>query len=344
MAEVLLARQHGPLGLQRLVAVKRVLPQFAARPEYAAMLWAEARACARLHHPNLVQTYEVGTDAEGRAFVVMEYVRGPDLKRLQKELSRRGRVLPLEHALRVGAEAAAGLHAAHASVDAGGAPLRLVHRDVSPHNLLVSLDGAVKLTDFGIAEAGSAEERAATAGLASGVRGKVSYLSPEAACGLPVDARSDVFSLGVVLFELLTGTLPFRRAQDVETLTAIVREPAPHPSLVRPGVPPDVADLVLRALVKDPARRTPTAGALVEGLEGALARHHLASSPRAVASWLQEELGEALRAFAPDFTPAGAGPAPVDAAEEVTPEHCPRPRKPREDEDTVDLLPFRVER
>ncbi len=293
MAEVFLAKQVGVKGFEKFVVMKKILPQFAENSEFVDMLFAEARANARLTHPNVVQTFDVGMSG-GVAYILMEYVRGPDLKKLLNELRRKGVALPLEHALRIVAETAAGLHYAHSYVDPAGVPHPVVHRDVSPHNVLISLDGAIKLSDFGIAKVQGEENTQAGV-----LKGKISYISPEAAAGRPLDARNDVFALGVVLFELLTGQLPFKRDHDAATLNAIVREPAPIPSQLRPTIPQDVSDLILRALVKDPARRTPSAAAMREEIEAVMAHHRLNSSPAAVAQFFKVTLGERLAEFGP---------------------------------------------
>ncbi|NOK37873.1 serine/threonine protein kinase [Corallococcus exercitus] len=300
MAEVFLAKQQGVKGFEKFVVMKKILAQFAENPEFVDMLFAEARANARLTHPNIVQTFDVGV-TDGVAYILMEYVRGPDLKRLLTELRRKGMALPLEHALRIVAEVAAGLHYAHSYVDPSGTAHPVVHRDVSPHNVLVSLDGAIKLSDFGIAKVQGEEQTQAGV-----IKGKISYLSPEAASGRPLDWRNDVFALGVVLFELLTGQLPFRRDHDAATLAAIVREPAPVPSQLRPHIPQDVSDLILRALVKDPARRTPTAAAMREEIEAVITHHRLSSSPASVAQFFKEALGDRLSEYAPSSI-AGSG-------------------------------------
>ncbi|WIG98062.1 serine/threonine-protein kinase [Myxococcus sp. SDU36] len=306
MAEVFLAKQVGVKGFEKFLVMKKILPQFAENPEFVDMLFAEARANARLTHPNVVQTFDVGV-SDGVAYILMEYVRGPDLKKLVIELRRKGLALPLEHALRIVAEVAAGLHYAHAYVDPAGTPHPVVHRDVSPHNVLISLDGAIKLSDFGIAKV--AGEEHTQAGV---LKGKISYISPEAASGRALDARNDVFALGVVLFELLTGTLPFRRDHDAATLQAIVRDPAPVPSQLKPNIPQDVSDLILRALVKDPARRTPSAAALREEIEAVMAHHRLNSSPAAVAQFFRDTLGDRLVEFAPSaISGTGSHPRPV---------------------------------
>ncbi|WP_224249567.1 serine/threonine-protein kinase [Hyalangium gracile] len=293
MAEVFLAKQVGVKGFEKFLVMKKILQQFAENPEFVDMLFAEARANARLTHPNVVQTFDVGV-TEGVAYILMEYVRGPDLKRLMNELRRKGLALPMEHALRIVAETAAGLHYAHSYVDPAGNAHPVVHRDVSPHNILVSLDGAIKLSDFGIAKVQGEDHTQAGV-----LKGKISYISPEAAAGRPLDARNDVFALGVVLFELLTGQLPFRRDHDAATLNAIVREPAPVPSQLKPSIPQDVSDLILRALVKDPARRTPSAAAMREEIEAVMAHHRLNSSPAAVAQFFKDTLGDRLVEYAP---------------------------------------------
>jgi eukaryotic-like serine/threonine-protein kinase len=293
MAEVFLAKQVGVKGFEKFVVMKKILAQFAENPEFVDMLFAEARANARLTHPNVVQTFDVGV-TDGVAYILMEYVRGPDLKRLINELRRKGLALPMEHALRIVAETAAGLHYAHSYVDPAGNAHPVVHRDVSPHNVLISLDGAIKLSDFGIAKVQGEDHTQAGV-----LKGKISYISPEAAAGRPLDARNDVFALGVVLFELLTGTLPFRRDHDAATLNAIVREPAPVPSQLKPNIPQDVSDLILRALVKDPSRRTPSAAAMREEIEAVMAHHRLNSSPAAVAQFFKDTLGDRLTEYAP---------------------------------------------
>ncbi|NRD54712.1 protein kinase [Corallococcus exiguus] len=293
MAGVFLARRVGVKGFESFVVMKKLLPQLAENAEFVDMLFAEARANARLTHPNIVQTFDVGMN-DGAACILMEYVRGPDLQRLMNELRRKGIVLPIEHALRIVAETAAGLHYAHSYVDPAGVPHPVVHRDVSPHNVLVSLDGAIKLSDFGIAKVQG--EGNTQAGV---LKGKIAYLSPEAIVGQPLDARNDVFALGVVLFELLTGQVPFKRDNNAATLSAIVREPAPVPSQLEPGIPRDVSELILRALVKDPARRTPSAAAMREEIEAVMAHHRLNSSAAAVARFFKASLGDWLAEFGP---------------------------------------------
>ncbi len=294
MAEVFLARQQGVKGFEKYVVLKKVLGQFAQSTDFVEMLFAEARANARLTHPNIVQTFDVGM-MDGMAYITMEYVRGPDMKRLSLALKRKNVKLPIEHALRIAAEIAAGLHYAHAYVDPEGKHHPMVHRDVSPHNILISLDGAIKLSDFGIAKV-QGESEQTQAGV---LKGKISYVSPEAVAGMPLDARNDVFGLGVVLFEMLTGQLPFKRDNDAATLRAIVRDPAPNPSELDPRIPHEISQIILWALEKDPVRRIQSASALREAIETAMVRCGWASSPFAVAQYFRETLSQELAEFGP---------------------------------------------
>ncbi len=337
MAEVFLARQVGLKGFEKYVVVKKVLEHFAQSPEFVEMLFAEARANARLTHQNIVQTYDVGV-MDGIAYITMEYVRGPDMKKLMVLLRRAGIRLPMQHALRVVAETAAGLHYAHSYVDPTGKPHPVVHRDVSPHNILVSLDGAIKLSDFGIAKAQGESENTRPGTL----KGKIAYVSPEAIACQPLDSRSDVFSLGVVLFELLTGTLPFRRESEAAVLRAIMQEPAPNPSQLNPEIPGDISALILRSIEKDPNRRVQTAGQLREEIEAAMVRNQLVCSPTAVASFFSDKLKEALADFAPPtqsssisgVTP-GPGPGPTPAPVPVSPP--PTAARPPTDTDFTEI-------
>jgi len=294
MAEVFLARQVGLKGFEKYVVVKKILENLASQPDFVDMLFAEARANARLTHQNIVQTFDVGMMG-GVAYITMEYVRGPDVKKLMA-LARKAQVqVPLQHLLRIVAETAAGLHYAHSYVDPTGKPHPMVHRDVSPHNILLSLDGAIKLSDFGIAKVQGESENTRPGTF----KGKIAYLSPEAIAGLPVDARSDVFALGVTLFELLAGRLPFRKENEAATLHAIMRLPAPNLSEINPQVPEDLSALVTRSLEKDPARRVQSAGEFHKELETIMGRHNLNASPTAVAMFFQEALAQQLAEYAP---------------------------------------------
>src|SRR5262245_17511052 len=262
MAEIFLARLPGVgiEGFEKLVVLKRILPQHALDPELLRMFLDEARLSATLTHPHVTEVYDVGTDGEA-PFFAMEYVHGQNLRQL---MHAHGGPLPLPHAVCIVAAAAAGLHYAHEKSGPGGEPMHIVHRDVSPSNVLVSYDGAVKVSDFGIAK--WAYQRTQTQ--EGALKGKFAYMSPEQCRGRALDARSDVFALGTILYELTTGAAPFAAATDFEILSRIVSG-APEPPRA-PGTaayPPALAAIVMRALAPDPAARTPTAQALQVELE-----------------------------------------------------------------------------
>ena len=222
MAEIFLARLPGVgiEGFEKLVVLKRILPQHALDPELLRMFLDEARLSATLTHPHVTEVYDVGSDDDA-PFFAMEYVHGANVRELLRAQSRKtgsdGAALPLEHAIAIVAGAAAGLHYAHDRTGPGGEPLQIVHRDVSPSNVLVSYDGAVKVSDFGIAKWAYQRTRTQEGTL----KGKFAYMSPEQCRARPVDRRSDVFALGSILYELTTGTAPFAGASDLDILNQI---------------------------------------------------------------------------------------------------------------------------
>ena len=263
MGEVWLARYDGDFSLNKRVALKTVLPALVASAHSRKMLIDEARMLARIDHPNVVQLHDCG-EAGGLVYLVLEWVRGCSLQALCADHEARGRRLPLSAVLRVLAEAAAGLHAAHELRDEGGELLGLVHRDVSPQNVLVSVWGTVKLIDFGIAKA---RERIATATTAGVTRGKPSYLAPEQAMGFHVDRRADIWALGATLYRAVSGEVPFSSS---EQLLDYVHGRVSLPPLAA-DVPEPVRALAQRALDRDPAKRFPSADVLVAALEAAAA-------------------------------------------------------------------------
>ena len=276
MAEVFLAVLDGERGFRKVVVVKRILPKFADDESFLTMFDAEARLAATLHHPNVAQIHDFGV-ADGRAFYTMEYVEGTDVRRLFVGCKRLGQPFPLEHALTIVAGAAAGLHHAHEKCDASGAPLGVVHRDISPSNVLVSYEGAVKVIDFGISKAMNVEGDATRTGT---LKGKVPYMSPEQVRGTDVDRRSDVFALGSVLYQLTTGRRPFEADNDVALIGKIALEPIVPPSEGVEGYPPELETIVLHALAQNRDQRYASAEDLKLDLERfALARSiHLSST------------------------------------------------------------------
>jgi serine/threonine-protein kinase len=254
MAEILLARLSGPAAFARAVVIKRMLRQHAQKSSFVTMFLDEARTIAKIRHPNVVQVQELGEDA-GEVFLVLEYVAGENLSSvLRRSVAVGERLEPLLVA-HVIAEACAGLHAAHELVSDDGRHQNLVHRDVSPQNLFVAYDGHVKLLDFGVA---ITDERMARTEVGD-VKGKFEYMSPEQARAEPLDRRSDIFAMGIVLYELGTGRRLFKRAMPARTLDAICTEPVIPPSRVTADFPPALEAIVLKALAKDPGERYATA-------------------------------------------------------------------------------------
>ena len=280
MAELSLALQTGVQGFSRVVALKRVLTNHAQRADFVEMFLDEARLAARLNHPNIVRIYELGQDGESY-FLAMEYLAGEDLRDLQPRLVSADARVPPELAAHLVARAADALHFAHELTDDDGVPLGLVHRDVSPSNLIVTYDGHVKVVDFGIAKAASNVYETA-AGM---MKGKLGYLAPEQFTGVPVDRRCDVYALGIVLWELLTNVRLFVRDSAAATMAAASLGEVPPLASLRDDVPPQLAAIVNGALAHDPALRFQTAGELRDALELYL-RGTVQPTPRDVAEWV----------------------------------------------------------
>jgi tRNA A-37 threonylcarbamoyl transferase component Bud32 len=262
MGEIFLARSVGERGFEKVVVLKRILQRNVTNRDAVRMFMDEARLMAALNHPNVVQVYDFGT-AAGSHFFAMEYVHGEDLGKIMNAATVAGRPLSLELAIGVIAEAAAALHYAHEQRGKDGTALEIVHRDISPSNLLVSYDGAVKLTDFGIAKWTKRE----TETRYGAIKGKIAYMSPEQCRAGRVDRRSDVFGLGILLFELTTGTRLYQGTSDFAILEQIVHQDAPRPSSRRADYPAAVEKIVMRALARDPRQRQQTARQLQLELE-----------------------------------------------------------------------------
>ncbi|WP_257458491.1 serine/threonine protein kinase [Archangium lipolyticum] len=283
MAQIYLARQRGPEGFEKLLVVKRILPHLAENEDFVRMFLDEARIAARLNHPNIVQIFNLGAQDDS-FFIAMEYIHGEDLRRVWKRAERSGQLIPVPLVCRVIIEACAGLDYAHKKTDANNKPLGIVHRDISPQNILVTFEGRVKVVDFGIAKA--ADQATVTR---SGVlKGKYSYMSPEQAAGQKLDRRSDIFALGVVLYELLTGTRLFKRPSDMSTLQAVAECKILPPSQVNSRVPAHLDPIVMKALTREPADRYSEAVQLQLALEDWLVAHQLPSSSAHVAAFMQD--------------------------------------------------------
>lgn len=274
MAELFLALQKSVAGFEKLVVVKRVLPDLASDEAFVSMLLQEARIAATLTHPNIAQVYDVGF-AEGRYFIAMEHVHGEDLRSIVRQMKKKDvRAFPVEHTLAIVLGCCKGLAYAHEQRDLDGNPLGIVHRDVSPQNVLVTFTGDVKLVDFGIAKAATgAEEKPGK------LKGKVPYMSPEQAQALDLDRRSDIFSLGVMLFELMTGKRLFRGTNDGDTLRFIVEGNYPTPRSLNPAIHPRLEQIILRALEPTRERRYQNADKMQVNLETFIHDKQLTISP-----------------------------------------------------------------
>ncbi|MBE7482973.1 MAG: protein kinase [Polyangiaceae bacterium] len=265
MAEVLLGRVSGADGFSREVVIKRVLPQHSENGAFIAMFRDEARITAQLYHGNIVQVIDFD-EHEGQHFLVLEYVNGPSLGALLGALRQRNLRLTIAEAAYITSEVARALDYAHRKRGADGGPLMVVHRDVSPSNILISHEGEVKLVDFGIARA-----RARLTPTAHGVgvvKGKLSYLAPEALDGR-VEPRSDLFALGVVAYEMLTGRQLFTGTSEAEVIYKVMAAEIPAPSLVSPDVPPEVDQIVVRLLNREISGRPARGLEVVEALGAA---------------------------------------------------------------------------
>ena len=289
MAEIFLARGASAAGVERYVVLKRIIREKAHDTHFVQMFLEEARLAAQLQHANVAQVYDIGKLGDSY-FFTMEYVHGETVRGLLQRARSLRREIPLGLVLTVIAGTAAGLHHAHDRIGIDGRPLGIVHRDVSPSNLMISYDGGIKLVDFGVAKA---ENRAGAHETRSGaVKGKISYLSPEQCRGVAIDRKSDLFSLGIVLWEMLTTERLYRRASDFENMTAIVNEPAPSPAQKRHGLPWDIEQLSLRLLAKNPEERFGTAQELVETIEELAAKNGLVLSVTALGRFMKELFGQ----------------------------------------------------
>ncbi len=281
MAEIYEARREGPHGFSKRIALKRILPQLAADPEFVAMFIDEARLCAQLTHPNLVQVFDFGEEG-CELYIAMELVEGTTAAKVARAAASRGDPVPVEVALHVALSVGRGLAHAHEALDEDGRPLGLVHRDVSPGNILVSRSGAVKLGDFGIARASEFERRTEQGQL----KGKLGYMSPEQVTGRELDPKSDQFTAAIVLAELLTARPLFSGPREMDVLVKI--RDADLSVLERHGrhLPTDLMVVLRRALARRREDRFSTTGAYVDALEEVVRRRRLLANPATLVEWL----------------------------------------------------------
>ncbi len=289
MAAVWAARMKGSRGFQKVVAIKTMLPDLSDDMDFEAMFYDEARLVARIRHPHVCEMVDLG-DEEGMLYIVMEWVDGDTLFTLNRRAKHKGGI-PLPLLLRIASDASAGLHAAHELKDEHGKPLGLVHRDVSPQNIMISFEGIVKLVDFGVAKAAGRMHETRVAGV---MKGKTPYLSPEQLTSGKVDRRSDIFSLGIVLYAMVSGRHPFRAQEDAKTIENIcTRAPVPLTELV-PDTRPELEAIILKALEKNPDDRWQTCAEMQRALDQLLGSMGVTVTDGDVAAFLRDTLGDII--------------------------------------------------
>jgi serine/threonine protein kinase len=267
------AKRKGVEGFEKVVAVKRILPHLSSNKDFVEMFIAEAKMVASLSHPNIVQIFDLGK-IEDTYYIAMEFVEGKDLRTILTRARTRGTLPGVDLAALIAAKVGAALEYAHRHRDGEGRELRIVHRDVSPQNILISDEGEVKLVDFGIAKAATKASHTDSGSL----RGKLLYMSPEQAWGRPLDKRSDLFALGAVFFEILTGHLLFSASSEMSILERVREARFLPPSSLNPAVPIELEAVVTRLLKKDPEERYQDASELLKELDSYLRRRPAVAS------------------------------------------------------------------
>jgi serine/threonine-protein kinase len=285
MASVRLGRLVGSAGFARMLAVKCLHAHFAKDPDFVSMFKDEARLAARIRHPNVAATHDVISEGD-ELFLVMEYIHGESLATLLRAVTKQGGRVPVPIAVAIGLGALAGLHAAHEATDEAGRPLDVVHRDISPQNIMVGVDGAARVLDFGVAKAVGRLQTTRE----GEIKGKTAYMAPEQLSGRPVDRRADVYGMAVVLWETLASHRLFIANTPSEVLMQVLTATVKPPSAYAPDVPPELDAIVLRGLSRDPAERFPTALAMAVALEQAI----LPPTAREVGAWVERAAGEEL--------------------------------------------------
>ena len=292
MAELFLAKTVGPEGFEKLVVLKKILPTHAENPKFVRLFLDEAKLAATLEHPHIAHVYDMGK-VDGHFFFTMEYVHGQDVRTTIRRTARVDQRFAIDHAVQIARNVAAALHYAHERTRPDGSLLDIVHRDVSPSNILVSYDGAVKLVDFGVAKAATSTVKTRTGTL----KGKIAYMSPEQAKGAPVDRRSDIFALGIVLWEMLTLQRLFKADNDLATIQQIINSKAQPPSQFRAECPRDLDAIVLRALAIDPEQRYQTAEQLQLELEELAREKKLNQSTVALREYMHALFADEIAAW-----------------------------------------------
>jgi serine/threonine-protein kinase len=290
MAEVFRAESEGLQGFRKQVAIKRVLPHLSSKKKFISMFLDEARLSAQLSHSNCVQVFDIGV-GDSAYFIVKEFVDGANLKAIIEHIKKTGKDFPVEAAVHISLEICKGLAYAHELTDPNGVPLYIVHRDMSPPNVLITKYGEVKIVDFGLAKANSQLEKSEP-GI---IKGKFSYLAPEAAMAQEVDARTDIFAVGIILWELLAGQRLFLGDTDFQTVKKVQAAVVPSISKINKKVPPELERIIAKSLARDPAQRYTTARDLGLELSKFMFRHGVPVSTFDIASLVQGAMKERQR-------------------------------------------------
>jgi serine/threonine-protein kinase len=316
MAEIYLALHRSIQGFEKLVVIKRILPQFCQDEEFIQMFLAEARIAATLNHPNIIQIFDVGSVGRDY-FIAMEYVHGEDLRSIVGQMRKKAhKTFPAELALAITRGLLKGLAYAHDHKGLDGEPLDIIHRDISPQNTIVTFQGEVKIVDFGIASAQLKELGDGGEGGRGALRGKFPYMSPEQCRGRQMDRRSDLFSVAIMLFELTTGRRLFKGKNEIETIRKIVELPYPTPSEFRRDYPPDLEAIVMKGLARDPQDRYSDAREMLEDIEEYIRNHQMKVSALDTSRFM-EDLFEEKLAVQREQMKEGKKLADVIAEEEV---------------------------
>jgi serine/threonine-protein kinase len=303
MAEIFLARQMGPEGFEKTVVLKRIRPHLGDKKSFVRMFLNEAKLAAQLTHPNIIQIHDLGKVFDGSAaggaqigtysyFIAMEYLFGRDMRRVMPKCEQQGIAFPIVYACKIASQVLEGLFYAHQKTDVQGRPLGIVHRDVTPENIFVSFDGGVKVLDFGIAKAANQVEMTR----AGEIKGKLSYMSPEQCMGKPLDSRSDIFSLGVVLYEWVTGFKLFTGESDVAVLKSITDGKIYKPSYFKADVPEQIEQILMRALEKQPEQRYQSAWEMQYDLDKFLANNEFTPSNQHLATFMKQLFADEMDA------------------------------------------------
>jgi eukaryotic-like serine/threonine-protein kinase len=306
MAEIFLARQAGLEGFEKTIVIKRIRPHLSKQPSFVKMFLNEAKLAAQLNHPNIVQIYDLGKIGE-TYFIAMEYIFGRDMRRVIPKAESMGIPFPMVYALKIASSICEGLYFAHQKTDIYGNPLNIVHRDVTPENIFVSFDGTVKMLDFGIAKAANQIEQTR----AGEIKGKLSYMSPEQVVGKQLDARSDIFSLGTVLYEWITGFKLFTGDNEVAILKSISEAKIYAPSYFKADVPEAVEHILMKALEKDREKRYQTAWEMQYDVDQFLSQYEFTPSNIHLSNFLKQLFTDELEDERKRLLTEGA-PLPVE--------------------------------